>query len=83
MTLNIRNERADALARELASIDQSTITEAVITALRETIDKRVQEETPSETAKRILERRGLSFNAARKPVPAEVYHDLDHDLGSR
>ncbi|AYD02282.1 type II toxin-antitoxin system VapB family antitoxin [Neorhizobium sp. NCHU2750] len=81
MTLNIRNEEADSLARELAQMDGTTITEAVITALRETIDQRVRQETPSETARRILAKRGLSFKKARKPVSASTYHELDHDLG--
>jgi antitoxin VapB len=80
MTLNIRNEEADALARELAQIDGSTITEAVVTALRETIDKRVQQETPSETARRILAKHGLSFKQQRPSVPASAFHDLDHKL---
>ncbi|MGK6311858.1 type II toxin-antitoxin system VapB family antitoxin [Neorhizobium sp. DT-125] len=81
MTLNIRNEEADALARELAKIDGTTITDAVISALKETIDKRVRQETPSETARRILEKRGLAFKPHRSPVPPDAYHDLDHDFG--
>jgi hypothetical protein len=80
MTLNIRNERADALARELAEINGTTITDAVVTALREAIDNRLQQENPRETARRILARRGLSFKGKRDPVPAEAYHELDHDL---
>ena len=81
MTLNIRNEEADTLARELAQMDGTTITEAVVAALRETIDKRVREETPGETARRILAKHGLSFKNDRRSVPASAYHDLDHDLG--
>jgi hypothetical protein len=81
MTLNIRNDEADALARELARIDGTTITDAVIVALRETINKRIGDETPRETARRILARRGLALGAGRKPVPQSAYHDLDHDLG--
>lgn len=80
MTLNIRNEEADTLARELALIDGTTLTEAVITALRETIGQRIRQETPSETAKRILAKRGLRFQKDRRPVPASAYHDLDHNL---
>lgn len=80
MTLNIRNPEADALARELAQMDGTTITEAVVTALRETIENRVQHETPRETARRILAKRGLSFKTGRQPVPVIAYHDLDHDL---
>jgi len=78
MTLNVRNEEADMLARELARIDRSTIIDAVIVALKETIENRIRQETPRETAQRILATRGLSFKADRKPVSADAYHDLDH-----
>lgn len=81
MTLNIRNEEADMLARELARIDGSTITDAVIVALRETIESRIRQETPRETAQRILAKRGLSFKADRKPISADAYHALDHGFG--
>lgn len=80
MTLNIRNPEADRLARDLARIDETTITDAVIVALRETIRTRLKAETPSETAKRLLKKHGLSFKPGRKPVPREFYHELDHDL---
>lgn len=80
MTLNIRNPEADHLARELARIDDSSITDAVIVALRETIRSRLKKETPRETARRLLAKHGLSFQPGRKPVPQSVYHDMDHDL---
>lgn len=80
MTLNIRNPEADQLARQLARIDESSITDAVIVALRETIRNRLRNETPSETARRLLAKHGLSFKPGRKPVPQSVYHDMDHDL---
>ena len=80
MTLNIRNEEADKLARELARIDRTSITDAVISALRETIRSRMRRESPGETARKILAKHGLSFQPDRKAVPPEAYHDLDHDL---
>ena len=80
MTLNIRNPEADRLARDLARIDNTSITDAVIVALRETIRTRLKAETPSETARRLLAKHGLSFKPGRKPVPQSVYHDMDHDL---
>lgn len=82
MVLNIRNQEADNLARELARIDRTSITDAVISALRETIKHRMHQESPRETAKKILAKRGLSFQPGRKPVPQEAYHDLDHDMKS-
>lgn len=82
MTLSIRNPEADALARRLAKLDDTTVTGAVIVALREAIAARVALEDPSETARRILDRHGLSFPRHRRPIPPEAYHDLDHDLTS-
>ncbi|RWK58571.1 type II toxin-antitoxin system VapB family antitoxin [Mesorhizobium sp.] len=82
MTLSIRNPEADALARKLAKIDRTTISDAVVIALREAVNARVRRETPSETARRILAKRGLAFPKNRKPVPDRAYHDLDHDLGN-
>lgn len=80
MTLSIRNPEADALARRLAEIDRTSITDAVVIALKEAISARIAKETPSETAQRILARHGLAFRGDRKPVPDSAYHDLDHDL---
>ncbi len=42
MTLSIRNPEADALAKRLAKLDDTTITEAVIVALREAIAARTR-----------------------------------------
>lgn len=81
MTLSIRSPEADALARRLAQLDGTSITEAVVGALKEAIQRRIQRERPSETARRLLASRGLAFVPSRQPVGAEVWHDLDHDLG--
>jgi antitoxin VapB len=80
VVLNIRNPEAENLARKLADIDRTTITDALIVALKESIQTRRRGEVPSETARHILQKRGLSFPADRNPVPAQAYHDLDHDL---
>ena len=80
MALHIRNPEADRLARELARIDRTSITDAVIVALRETIRNRIDQKTPWETAQKILAKHGQSFPPDRKPVPPGAYHELDHDL---
>jgi antitoxin VapB len=80
MTLSIRHPQADALARRLAEIDGTSITDAVVAALREAVSARTQKETPTETAQRILAKRGLAFGRGRKPVPPGAWHELDHDL---
>lgn len=80
MVLNIRNREADRLARQLAQMDQTGLTEAVVIALREAIERRVKSDSPRLAAAKILEKHGLAFQPGRKPVPASAYHDLDHDL---
>lgn len=80
MALHIRNPEADRLARELARIDRTSITDAVIVALRETVRNRIGQKAPWETAQKILAKHGQSFPQDRKPVPSEAYQELDHDL---
>ena len=80
MTLSIRHPQADALARRLAEMDGTSITDAVVAALKEAVGARTQRETPTETAQRILAKRGLAFRPNRKPVPEDAWHELDHDL---
>ena len=52
MVLNIRNTEADNLARKLAQIEGTSITDALIIALRETIDARRRKESPTEAARK-------------------------------
>ena len=80
VTLSIRNPEADRLAKRLAALNDTTVTEAVIVALREAIAARTRRESARETARKILERRGLAFVANRRPLPPEAYHEVDHDL---
>lgn len=83
MTLSIRNPQADVLARRLAELDGTSITDAVVAALKEAVGARAQKETPSETARRILAKRGLAFRPGRKPVKPDAWHELDHDLTAK
>lgn len=50
MTLNIRNEKADALAQELARLDGTSVTDAVIAALEETLGNRASASNRKATA---------------------------------
>ena len=80
MTLSIRNPEADQLARRLAAMEQVTITEAVVLALKDAVKARTRKEGAIESAQRILREEGLAFVHDRKPVPDSVYHEYDHDL---
>jgi len=80
MTLSIRNRSVEDMARALARKRGVTITRVMEMALLAEIKRDRALETPSETAARILAKRGLSFPPGRDPVPQSAYYDLDHDL---
>jgi antitoxin VapB len=81
MTFSIRNPRADALARELAKIDNRTITDAVIVALEETIANRRKHRDRGAATDSLLKRYGIELSAsARKPVDPAAWRELSHDL---
>ncbi len=80
MVLNIRNQEADRLARELAEMEQTGLTEAVVVALKEAIERRAKARSPRDAAARLLQKHGLAFQPGRKPVSPEAFHSLDHDL---
>ena len=78
MTLSIRNPEADPLAKRLAELDDLTITDAVITALREAIASRTRRESSTEAARRLLAEHGLKIHSPGQMVPRGAYHKLDH-----
>lgn len=84
MVLNIRNREADDLARRLAEIDRSSITDAVVTALRETLSARRKRMSSEDIARLVLEKHGVELtDAMRRPVDAEVWDDLHEDPTER
>lgn len=80
VTVTIRKQSVDRLARRLATMRGVTITRAVEGALEAAVIAESRKETPGEVAERILARRGIFVGPGRKPVPQSAYHDLDHDL---
>ena len=80
MTLSIRNPEADALAKRLAKLENTTVTAAVIGALKEAIAARTRRESAREAARRIIAKHGLKIAKPGSSVPQSAYHDLDHDL---
>lgn len=84
MVLNIRNREADELARRLAEIDRSSITEAVVTALKETLSTRRKRRTSAEIAREVLDRHGIALTEAmRRPVDPAVWDELHEDPTER
>ena len=80
VTVTIRKQSVDRLARQLAAMRGVTITRAVEGALEAAVIAETRNETAGEVAERILARRGIFIQPGGKPVPQSAYHDLDHDL---
>ncbi len=77
MPINVNNAEADALTRRFAAMARVGITEAIVIAMREAIERRQSQETPQETAARLRERHGIRLSeTARQPLPAEVYDEM-------
>lgn len=83
MVLNIRSPRADALARELADLNGTTITEAVVSALDDAVRAKRKRKSSREIIDEILKERGITLGKdAGKPVPQEVWDEIN-DNASR
>jgi len=50
MAINVNNTEADALTREFASMAGVSITDAIVIAMKEAIERRIKRESPTETA---------------------------------
>lgn len=55
MALSIKNEEADELARELAALTGKSITEAIVMALKEQLDRMRSKENVGDTVRRLME----------------------------
>lgn len=77
MALSIKSEKADRLARQLASETGETLTEAVVTALQERLDR--EQARRSATIRRRLAR--LTADVATLPVADDRTPDqiIDYD----
>ena len=73
MTLNIKNDEADRLARELAALTGETVTAAVTEALRERI-----ENVRQRRSRKGLSERLLAIGADSAPRFKEPYRSAEH-----
>jgi antitoxin VapB len=77
MTINITNSEADKLTRKFAKIAGVGLSEAVVIAMREAIERRRNSETPLQTAARLRAEFGVSLTArARQPLPRSVFDEM-------
>lgn len=75
--INVNNPEADALTRKFAEMAGVGITDAIVIAMKEAIERRRNKETPRETAARLRAKHGVTLDdAARKPLPREVFDTM-------
>jgi antitoxin VapB len=77
MPINVNNPEADALTRKFAHMAGVSITDAIVIAMKEAIERRRNAETPLQTAARLREKHGVTLGAtARQPLPREAYDEM-------
>lgn len=80
MAININNPEADELTRKFAKLEGVGITEAIVIAMKEAIERRRRTETPLQTADRLRRKHGVSLSdTARRPLPKSAFDDLWDD----
>ncbi|MFJ6322239.1 MULTISPECIES: type II toxin-antitoxin system VapB family antitoxin [unclassified Rhizobium] len=77
MPINVNNPEADALTRRFAHIAGVSITDAIVIAMKEAIERRHVVESPLQTAARLREKHGVTLQkAAKKPLPRETFDKM-------
>ena len=75
MTINITNREADRLTRKLAEIEGVGLTEAVVIAVKEALQRRRGD--PMESATRLRAEFGVRLtDRTRKPLPRSVWDEM-------
>jgi len=77
MPINVSNPEADALTRKFAQLEGVGITDAIVIAMREAIERRRGPETPRQTAARLRAKHGVTLGeAARRPLPKAAFDEM-------
>ncbi|NHT76984.1 antitoxin VapB [Rhizobium sp. PP-F2F-G38] len=80
MPINVNNPEADALTRKFAQMAGLSITEAIVIAMKEAIERRRNSETALQTAARLREKHGVALTEeARKPLDGQIFDEMWED----
>lgn len=80
MAINVTNEQADELTRKFAALAKVSISDAIVIAMKEAIERRLNVETPAETAAKLREKYNITLaKGARQPLPKQVYDEMWED----
>ena len=76
MTINITSKEADRLTRKLAQMEGVSLTDAVVMAMREALERRLARETPLQTAARLRAELGIELEpSAKRPLDRSVFDE--------
>ncbi len=77
MPINVNNREADALTRKFAQMAGVGITDAIVIAMREAIERRRGGETPRQTAARLRAKHGIVLSErAGAPLPKAAFDQM-------
>ena len=77
MAINVNNDEADKLTRKFATLAGVSLTDAIVIAMKEAIERRRGTETPLQTARRIRGKHGVVLSEhARTPLPREAFDEM-------
>ncbi|MEZ5784576.1 MAG: type II toxin-antitoxin system VapB family antitoxin [Rhizobiaceae bacterium] len=77
MPINVNNPEADALTRKFAKLAGVNITDAIVIAMKEAIERRRNADTPLQTAAKLREKHGVALSdEAKKPLPREAFDEM-------
>jgi len=77
MIIHVNNAEADAGTREFAGLAGDSMTDAIVIAMKEAIERRTRSESPAETAARLRKKHGISLTpSSRKQLSREVFDSL-------
>jgi antitoxin VapB len=80
MPINVTNEQADLLTRRFAKLANVGISDAIVIAMREAIERRLSAESPMETAARLRAKHNVAASdVTRKPLSKEAFDDMWDD----
>ncbi len=77
MALNVNNDEADRLTRKFAKMAGVSLTDAIVIAMKEAIERRRSLETPRQTAVRLRKKYEVTLNdQAREPLPKKAFDEM-------
>lgn len=77
MAINVTNQTADQLTRKFAKIANVSISDAIVIAMREAIERRLNVEPLAQTAAWLREKFHVEGKeAAKKPLPKEAFDEM-------